>query len=205
MVRWRWQRWRPKVSAAVQMLIVVLVALAAAGPEVPAAKRMVLILDNSATMRATDVQPTRLDEAKKVARRLIEGLRSCDEMAVVAVSAVPIEVQPLTSDKALLASAIDAVQATSDSAAIEWAAKLAREIPSPDKSRPPRIVLITDACSREATKQAQQGGVEVLRVGTAAGNVAITRFTARRSKAEPAKCAVLVEVRNQGNSRPRGA
>ena len=81
--RWRWQRWRTKVSAAVQMIIVVLIALAAAGPQIPASKRMVLIIDNSATMRATDVQPTRIDAAKEAARRLIESLRSCDEMAVV--------------------------------------------------------------------------------------------------------------------------
>ena len=57
--RWRWRRWRSKVSPAVQMIIVVLLALAAAGPQIPASKRIVLIIDNSATMRATDVQPTR--------------------------------------------------------------------------------------------------------------------------------------------------
>ena len=83
--RWRWRRWRSKVSLAVQMLIVVLIALAAAGPQIPPPKRIVLIIDNSATMRATDVQPTRIDAAKEVARRLIESLRSCDEMAVVTV------------------------------------------------------------------------------------------------------------------------
>ena len=91
-VRWRWQRWRRKVSAAVQMIIVILLALAAAGPQIPAAKRMVLIIDNSATMRATDVQPTRMDAAKEVAGRLIESLRSCDEMAVVTVSPAPQEI-----------------------------------------------------------------------------------------------------------------
>ncbi len=45
----------------------------------------------------------------------------------------------------------------------------------------------------------------MLRVGTAAGNLAITCFTARRSKAEPAKCEVLVEVRNQGNQSAQGS
>ncbi len=73
--RYRWRRWRSRVSLALQMLIVVLLALAAAGPQVPAPMRMVLIIDNSATMRATDVQPTRLDAAKAAARRLVENLR----------------------------------------------------------------------------------------------------------------------------------
>ena len=128
--RWRWRRWRSKVSLAVQMLIVVLLALAAAGPQIPPPKRIVLVIDNSATMRATDVQPTRLDAAKEVARRLIESLRSCDEMAVVTVVRQPTEVQPLTSDQALLTTAVDSVQATDEPPAIEWAVKLAREIPA---------------------------------------------------------------------------
>ena len=213
-VRWRWQAWRSKFSLAVQMLLVVLIALAAAGPQIPPAKRMVLIIDNSATMRATDVQPTRLDVAKEVARRLIGSLRSCDEMALVRVSPAPIEVRSMTSDQALLATAIDSIEATAGSAAIEWAVKLAGEIAVPEEDRlklairspiPPRMVLITDGCSREAVKLAQQSGVEVLHVGTAAGNLAITCFTARRSKAEPAKCEVLVEVRNQGNQSAMGS
>ena len=123
--RWRWRRWRSKVSLAVQMLIVVLLALAAAGPQIPASKRIVLVIDNSATMRATDVQPTRLDAAKEAARRLIEDLRSCDEMAVVTVGPAPTEIQPLTSDQALLTAAVDSVQATGEPPAIDWAVKLA--------------------------------------------------------------------------------
>ena len=212
--RGRWQRWRSPVSLALQMILVALLAVAAAGPQAPAPKRMVLIIDNSATMRATDVKPIRLDEAKKVARRLIDSLRSCDEMAVVTVSPDPTEVQPLTSDRELLNSAVDSVQALAEPAAIEWAVKLAREIPMRDEDRlkpglpaetPPRIVLITDACAKEATKRAQESGVEVLRVGTAAGNLAITCFTGRRSRVEPAKCEVLVEVRNQGDQSAQGS
>jgi hypothetical protein len=201
--RWRWQRWRPKVSLAIEMLIVVLVALAAAGPQIPASKRIVLVIDNSASMRASDVQPTRLDAAKEAARYLIENLCSCDEMAVVAVGQQPTEVQPLTGDHVLLMSAIDSVQETGEPPAIEEAVKAAREIlatggeqlmPGPRA----RIVLITDACCSDAAKRIQDNGAELLRVGTAAGNLAITAFTARRSMAEPTKCAVFVEVQNRG-------
>ncbi len=212
--RRRWQRWRSPVSLAVQMIIVIIIAVAAAGPQVPAPKRMVLIIDNSATMRATDVPPTRLDAAKNTALRLIEGLRECDEMAVVALCPTPWEVQPLTSDRSLLNSAVDSVPATAEPPQVDWAVRLARQICMPDEDRlkpelraanPPRIVLITDASAREATRRAQAGGVEVLRVGTAAGNLAITRFAARRSKADPKQCEFLVEVQNQGNQTAQGS
>jgi len=202
--RWRWRRWRTKVSLAVQIILVALIAVAAAGPQIPASKHMVLIIDNSATMRATDVRPSRMDAAKEVARRFVDSLRSCDEMAVVTASPQPTEIQPLTSDHVLLAEAVDAVQATADPPAIDWAVKMAREIPSPDEDkrkplRRTRILLITDASSQEATKQAQESGVEVLRVGAATGNLAITRFAVRRCEAEPNNCEALVEVRNQSN------
>ena len=66
------------------------------------AQRIVLILDNSATMRASDVQPSRLEQAKSEARRMIASLHWCDEMAVVATSPEPREIQTLTGNKALL-------------------------------------------------------------------------------------------------------
>ncbi len=133
--RWRWQRWRTMVSVTVQMLIVALLALAAAGPQIPPPKWIVLVIDNSATMRATDERPTRLAEAKDVARRLIESLRSCDEMAVVTISPAPSEIQPLTNDKVLLTAAVEPVQAVDEPAAIEWAVKLAEGVPTQDQDR----------------------------------------------------------------------
>ena len=66
-LRARWQRWRTPVSLVLHMLTVILLALAAAGPAIPPPQRIVLILDNSATMRATDVQPSRFEVAKEVA------------------------------------------------------------------------------------------------------------------------------------------
>jgi hypothetical protein len=203
-LRQSWLRWRARISLPLEMLIVALLALAAAGPQIPPSARMVLILDNSATMRATDVQPTRFEAAKETARRLFEGLRDCDEMAVVTTSPSPMEIQPMTHDPALLKIALNSTDATSEPAAIDWAMKLAREIFAADKY-PPRIVLITDACSKEAAKRAQEGGAEVLRVGTAAGNRAITALNARRSKAQPTKCQVFVEVQNQGNQSAQGS
>jgi hypothetical protein len=208
-----WQRWRTSVSLVLHSLTVVLLALAAAGPEIPPAQRIVLILDNSATMRATDVRPSRFDAAKAEAKRMIESLRWCDEMAIVTTSPNPVEVQPLTRDHALLGTAVNSAQAQAEPPAIEWAVKVARKIGAPDEDRlepglralaPPRIVLITDGCAREAAREAQKNGVDILRVGTAAGNRAITCFTARRNKIDPTLCEVFVEVQNHGDQTAQG-
>ncbi len=135
-VRAAWQRWRTPISLVLHALTVILLALAASGPEIQPPQRIVLILDNSATMRATDVLPSRLDAAKEAARRMIDGLRPCDEMAVVAIGPSLrekqhelVELQPPTSDKTLLNAAVDALSGEDRTAPIEPAVKLARMIP----------------------------------------------------------------------------
>ncbi len=229
--RWKWRPRRSKFSLALQIMIVVLLTLAAMGPQFPAPRRIVLILDNSATMRATDVQPTRLDAAKMAARLLIGNLRSCDAMAVVATSPVPYDLQPMTSNRDPLVESVESVQATADKVDLEWAVKLAREVGTPDE-RPTSVMLISDCCFKDAAKRVQESGAEILRVGTTAGNVTIAAFTARRSRFlsslaqaaqgpeakkgaaksgyasttgdNPHHCQVLIEVANLANQPTEG-
>ena len=203
--RWRWRRWRSKVSLAVQMLIVILLTLAAAGPQIPSPKRIVLILDNSATMRATDVQPTRLDAAKAVALRLIEGLRSWDEMAVVTVGSAPSEIQPLTSNPGV-ARGGGRFRAGDGGAAGDRLGHPAR----PRDSHAGHVVAAADRADhrRHGEGSRRAGGRRA--VSKSCGSAprrATWQLLASpcASKAEPTKCEVFVEVRNQGDPPAAGA
>ncbi len=64
-----WQRLRHLVSLLVQLALLGLLVAALAEPffswEVLTARRVILVLDNSASMNATDVEPTRLARAKE--------------------------------------------------------------------------------------------------------------------------------------------
>src|SRR3712207_6429350 len=66
-----WQKLRRSLLLLLQLLLVVLLALLAARPfvERPAglARDLVLVVDTSASMQATDVPPSRLAEAKRLA------------------------------------------------------------------------------------------------------------------------------------------
>jgi hypothetical protein len=201
--RARWQRWRTPVSFVLHVLTIILLALAAAGPAIPPPQRIVLILDNSATMRATDVQPTRCDAAKEAARRMVDSLRWCDEMAIVTTSPNPAEIQTLTSNQGLLRTMIDSVHAQAEPSTIGSAIMVAQEIAPRVRSRR-QIVIITDRRVREENQAAVTSGVEVLHVGTMAGNRAITCFAARRTKTNPTQYEVFVEVQNHGGQTAQG-
>src|SRR3954451_2109222 len=70
-----WQRLRHLVSLLVQLALLALLVAPLAEPffswESLAAKRVILVLDNSASMNATDAAPSRLAKAKEEALRVV--------------------------------------------------------------------------------------------------------------------------------------
>src|SRR5437762_679870 len=105
-----WQTLRHWLSLLVQLVWLLLMVLALAEPyflwEKLQARRVVLVIDNSASMNATDVTPTRLAAAKQAAQRQISSLRFRDEMAVIAAGTQPQVVCGLTNHERTLQAAI---------------------------------------------------------------------------------------------------
>ncbi|MGD0900109.1 MAG: VWA domain-containing protein [Thermoguttaceae bacterium] len=199
--RTRWQRWRNKVSLAVELLLVAIGTLAAAGPQIPRPELVVLVIDNSASMDATDVAPSRLAAAKAYAHRLIDALGPDDQMAVLTAGGTPTVVSIADSDRAQLRAAIDSIQPKSALASMAAALRVAEAFPvSPGATR--RIVVLSDGCFADAAALSAQHGFELVRFGTPAPNTAITRWTVRRGMADPRECQVLAETRNYS---PRSA
>src|SRR3954449_7481439 len=83
-----WQILRHLLSLLVQIIWLLLLVFALTEPfftwEILQARRLILVVDNSASMRATDVAPMRLELAKQLGKQIISGLRFRDEMAIVA-------------------------------------------------------------------------------------------------------------------------
>src|SRR5437763_6833888 len=108
-----WQRLRHLVSLLVQLALLGLMVAALAEPffswEALSARRVVLVLDDSASMNATDVAPSRLARAKEEARRVVDGLRFRDEMAIVTAGTQPRVVCGLTGHRKTLRAALDGV------------------------------------------------------------------------------------------------
>jgi hypothetical protein len=200
-----WQRLRHLVSLLVQLALLGLLVVALAEPffawEATTARRVVLVLDNSASMNASDGDTTRLAKAKAAAHAVIAGLRPRDEMAVVSAGTRPRVVCGLTGHQRTLRQAVDDIPATDGPTFLADAVAIARRLAADaDGGRKEvRVVVVGDGCGADAAKLSEGEDVQFVAVGGRANNVGITRFQTRRSAVDPVGYEVLVEVTNQGD------
>lgn len=200
-----WQRLRHLLSLLVQLAFLFLLVGALAQPffawEVEAARRVVLVIDNSASMNATDVAPTRLARARELGRDIIRGLRDRDQMAIVAAGTQPQVVCGLTGHQGTLRERLDGIPATDGPTRVAEAVELARRLIADEKAEQKhlRVLVLTDGCAKDIESMAATENVQVFSVGQRSGNVGITAFQVRRSLVDPIGYEILIEVVNQSD------
>lgn len=148
---------------------------------------VMLVIDTSGSMEATDVQPTRLDAARNAAHTLIDQLPSNDRIGLVSFSSAPVMAAPLSDNRDTVSNAIDSLQvggatATGDAllVAINALAPSARATTTGSKP-PAMIVLLTDGVTNrgsdplQAAAQAKSDGIviQTIGIGTRNGSVQV--------------------------------
>ena len=187
-----WWPWRRPVSLLIELAILALLVFALAEPLVRVPRRFVLIVDNSASMNATDVAPTRLHRAKQLARQRIAALSRHDQMAILSAGGRPAVRCGMTSTQAILDRAVQAVPATRGETRVAEAVALGRRLLAGVPGG--KVLVLSDGCFDGSVELAAADHVELVPVGTPAGNVAVTTLAARRSLHDPSHCEVLVEI-----------
>lgn len=104
--------WRRHVPAAIFLMALTAMIFALARPEmetlVPSAEgTIILTVDVSGSMTATDLQPNRMEAAKAAARAFVEKQPETVQVGIVSFSDNAFVVQPPTDDKDALLSAIN--------------------------------------------------------------------------------------------------
>ncbi len=151
------QRLRKNLLLFLQLLAVLLVMLALAGPRIRGSSRLgeryVLAIDNSASMGATDVEPTRLEKAKAEARKIVNAMESNDLAMVVTFSDRAKVVSNYTGNRTLLNQRIDAIGPTEATTSLREALQVAAGLANPSKQAegvaannivPPKLKIYTD-------------------------------------------------------------
>jgi hypothetical protein len=175
-----WQRLRRNLLMLLQLLILALLVLALARPflEVPTVNEgsVVVLLDASASMNATDVAPSRFERARAEAGDIIEKLGDDDTMTLVEVGASPRVLVGGSSDKDALRDALG--QAQVGMAEADWGAALTLAAASAQLSEDFSTVIISDGGMPDDLPSLP-GSVRYVPVGEQDANLAITALSAR--------------------------
>jgi Ca-activated chloride channel family protein len=146
--------WRRHVPAGLLLIALVALTTAFAKPEadvkVPRERATIVVaLDTSASMQATDVSPDRFTAAKASAKAFIDRLPKQFNVGLVSFNAVASVVVTPTQDHAAVRDAVDALQLNGGTAigeAVIASLNAIRNVPGGDAAKPPpaRVVLLSD-------------------------------------------------------------
>lgn len=160
-----------------QLLAVAAVVTALARPQSQqhglAGAVTVFVLDSSASMGATDVKPTRFDDAKRQIAEAIRGAKVGDRIALIEAGPQPRVIFPLGGDPSRQLREFDSVQGTDAESDVGEALRLAAALVGGLDGA--RIVLLSDGCFNPVEDFSPGKAVLAYRqVGQAGENLAIS-------------------------------
>ncbi|BDI31847.1 hypothetical protein CCAX7_38980 [Capsulimonas corticalis] len=201
------QKLRRHLLLFLQLLAAFLLIFALARPfvygQAGAGGAIVVIVDSSASMNATDVQPSRLAAAKEAAKNYLDReMRLGDVATVIAATAKPSTSLSFTTDRGRVKQAIDDIAPTDTIADMPGALALAQSLIGNGNGA--RVKIFSDGAfgpdAQQRLSAITLGGADVSMqtIGAkSADNVAITAMDGRRDPVS-GEYEVFVNVENLG-------
>jgi hypothetical protein len=193
------------MSLLMQLALLALLVLALGDPRAAESlikgRTVVVLVDASASMQATDVTPNRLEVAKDEVKKIVRGLGGADRMLVAQMDAMITPLGPMTGDTSALERELDGVRATDTRAdyprALRFASDVLRGV---DRGE---IVVVSDGALGEASDASGpvhlgDAQLSFVKVGTGSRNVGITQFSVRRYPLDKSRYEVMLELTNTG-------
>jgi len=152
--------WRRHVAPVILLLALAALVCGAARPQrettVPRHQpTVVLVMDTSRSMSATDVKPNRLEAAKAAARTLVSELPDDGRVGIVAFTRVAHALNAPTDDRTVIAGSLRSLQVGGGTAVGDGLVRGLSLVPKPTGGAaqsgraPAAIVLLTDGSSTE--------------------------------------------------------
>lgn len=197
---------RRLLSFLLALLIAALLAVAISDPRrlsKASDRRLIILIDASASMQASDVKPNRLEAAKALARSLVRTLGGTDRALVAQLDASVSPMSTLTDDRAALQQAIGRVAATDLAGDLSVGAAFAVDVLGRDEQSELFVLSDGNLTGIEAAQRllSRQKSLKVhyLKVGQSARNVGIEHFSVRRYPLDKTHTESIVRVRNFGD------
>lgn len=177
-----------------QLIIASLLCFAFAQPQVRQegllGETTVIVLDTSASMRATDMSPSRFDAAVDIVRSAINTSKPTDRFALIEAGAIPRVAFSLSNDPAKQRNALEKLHATDEEGNMGEALRLASALVSSLDSA--RILVISDGCFPKIENFSPgKASVVYKSMGTRQENLAVTALgSAKTSRGNEVFCGV---------------
>ncbi|MEU7476063.1 VWA domain-containing protein [Lentzea sp. NPDC042327] len=171
------ERWSRHVPAAFLLAALALLTVALAGPtseqRVPRNRATVmLVVDVSLSMKATDVKPSRLEAAQVAAKSFAEGLTPGINLGLISFAGSATVLVAPTTDRAAVSQSIDGLKlaqstATGDAlvAAMASIDSFGKVVGGAEGPPPARIVLMTDGKETVGTRKAFDAADDAKKAG----------------------------------------
>ncbi len=181
-----WQRLRRNLLLLLQLLLLLLLALALARPFFRTAgiagRNLIVIVDRSASMGATDVQQTRLEAAKRQAITLIDQLPDGGRATVIAAGGQMEVPAAATTDRRQLRDAINGITLRNGGGSdLSQALTLAAALSSREAES--EVAIISDGNVKIPTEIQMPATVRYFPIGEGKNNVAISAMALQPSAA----------------------
>ncbi len=196
------QRFKRNLLLLIQLLILLLLILALARPfldgGVSQRRSVVIVLDTSASMQATDESPTRFGKAVEHAEEIVDGLEGADEAMIVEAGPATRVASSFSRDKDQLEQTLDRLRASGAEGSLRDALTLALSL---TQDRPDReVIVISDGSGETLTDlEVREGAIRYVRVGRLSDNLGITALDLRRSPVSELDHQLFVTVENFGD------
>ena len=212
-----WQRLRSSLLLLLQLLFIALVMIALLRPNWQSTRsvdnRLIFLVDNSASMQATDRNPSRLAESKLKIAEMIEQMDSDDVAMIISFANDARPEQQFSSNKRLLLDALDAIQPTNQGTSLDRALVLAAGLANPGGGAaedlvepvPATMYIFSDGKFRDV-QGFSLGALKPVFVpmgDPSAGNLAIVAFSVRRNEDRPDRLQAFGRVENFGGKTTR--
>ncbi len=200
-----WQRLRRSLLLLLQLLLVLILAFLAARPflEHPAgfARDLVIVMDASASMAASDVAPSRMTEARARAIEALRDLPAGGHVSVIAAGRTARVVANATSDLGHVRSAIESIAPEPAPGDMADALRLASALAA--RAGDAEVLVVTDGAISPLPTVRVAAPIRTITVGRQRHNQAIVALAVRTAPVggQP----VGVRERRQPRPRPRPA
>jgi hypothetical protein len=191
-----WQKLRRNLLLILQLLILAALVLALARPYIPVPSivsgSVVVLLDASASMQASDVEPSRFETAIVRVEEIINTLGGGDQMSIIQVGVTPAVLIAASSDRNALRQALD--EASVSQGAADWHAAIALAAGAAQGFTDARIAIVSDG-GLPSDLPPLAAEVVYVPVGSSSENLGIAALATRDVDNSP---QLFASVRNYG-------